>query len=81
MKHDKHGNHVQFGMVGTRTPQGMAERLHSRMERPRMRLSEIYHRQPVQGDHRMKHNPFGILFAVTLTVCLCVAPIIIFAIS
>jgi hypothetical protein len=21
----------------------------------------------------MKHNPFGILFAVTLTVCLCVA--------
>lgn len=28
----------------------------------------------------MKHNPFGILFAVTLTVCLCVAPIIIFAI-
>lgn len=29
----------------------------------------------------MKHNPFGILFAVTLTVCLCVATIIIFAIS
>lgn len=29
----------------------------------------------------MKHNPFGILFAVTLTVCLCIAPIIIFAIS
>lgn len=29
----------------------------------------------------MKHNPFGILFAVTLTVCLCVAPTIIFAIS
>ena len=29
----------------------------------------------------MKHNPFGILFAVTLTVCLCVAPIVIFAIS
>lgn len=29
----------------------------------------------------MKHNPFGILFAVTLTVCLCVAPIIISAIS
>ena len=29
----------------------------------------------------MKHNPFGILFAVTMTVCLCVAPIIIFAIS
>jgi hypothetical protein len=29
----------------------------------------------------MKHNPFGILFTVTLTVCLCVAPIIIFAIS
>lgn len=29
----------------------------------------------------MKHNPFGTLFAVTLTVCLCVAPIIIFAIS
>lgn len=29
----------------------------------------------------MKHNPFGILFAVTLTVCLCVAPILIFAIS
>lgn len=29
----------------------------------------------------MKHNPFGILFAATLTVCLCVAPIIIFAIS
>lgn len=25
----------------------------------------------------MKHNPFGILFAVTLTVCLCVAPILI----
>lgn len=29
----------------------------------------------------MKHNPFEILFAVTLTACLCVAPIIIFAIS
>ena len=29
----------------------------------------------------MKRNPFGILFAVTLTVCRCVAPIIIFAIS
>lgn len=29
----------------------------------------------------MKHNPFEILFAVTLTVCLCVAPIIIFVIS
>lgn len=29
----------------------------------------------------MKHNPFEILFAVTLPVCLCVAPIIIFAIS
>lgn len=29
----------------------------------------------------MKHNPFGILFAVTLTVCLCVAPLIIFAIN
>ena len=29
----------------------------------------------------MKRNPFEILFAVTLTVCLCVAPIIIFAIN
>lgn len=29
----------------------------------------------------MKHNPLGTLFAATLTVCLCVAPIIIFAIS
>lgn len=29
----------------------------------------------------MKHNPFGILFAVTLTICLCAAPIIIFTIS
>lgn len=29
----------------------------------------------------MKRNPFEILFAVTLTVCLFVAPIIIFTIS
>lgn len=29
----------------------------------------------------MKRNPFGILFAATLTVCLCAAPIIIFAIN
>ena len=29
----------------------------------------------------MKHNPFSVLFAVTLTVSLCVAPIIIFTIS
>lgn len=29
----------------------------------------------------MKRNPIETLFAVTLTVCLCVAPIIIFAIS
>ena len=29
----------------------------------------------------MKRNPFSVLFAVTLTVCLCVAPIIIFTIS
>lgn len=28
----------------------------------------------------MKHNPFGILFAATLTACLCAAPIIIFTI-
>ena len=26
----------------------------------------------------MKHDPFSVLFAVTLTVSLCVAPIIIF---
>lgn len=29
----------------------------------------------------MKRNPFSVLFAVTLTVSLCVAPIIIFTIS
>lgn len=29
----------------------------------------------------MKRNPFEILFGIALTVCLCVAPIIIFAIS
>lgn len=29
----------------------------------------------------MKRNPFEILFGIVLTVCLCVAPIIIFAIS
>nr|DAV46528.1 MAG TPA: Tetrahydromethanopterin S-methyltransferase, F subunit (MtrF) [Caudoviricetes sp.] len=29
----------------------------------------------------MKYNPFGIVFGIVLTVCLCVAPIIIFAIS
>ena len=29
----------------------------------------------------MRHDPFSVLFAVTLTVCLCVAPIIIFTIS
>lgn len=29
----------------------------------------------------MKRNPFEIAFGIMLTVCLCVAPIIIFAIS
>lgn len=29
----------------------------------------------------MKRNPFGIVFGIVLAVCLCVAPIIIFAIS
>lgn len=29
----------------------------------------------------MKHNPFETLFAITLTVCLCAAPIIIYTIS
>lgn len=29
----------------------------------------------------MKHNPFEILFGIVLTVCLCVAPIIIFIID
>ncbi len=29
----------------------------------------------------MKHNPFEIAFGIVLAVCLCVAPIIIFAIS
>ena len=29
----------------------------------------------------MKRNPFEILFCIVLTVCLCVAPIIIFTIS
>lgn len=29
----------------------------------------------------MKSNPFEIAFGIVLTVCLCVAPIIIFAIS
>ena len=29
----------------------------------------------------MKYNPFGIAFGIVLTVCLCVAQIIIFAIS
>lgn len=28
----------------------------------------------------MKHNPFEIMFGIALTVCLCVAPIIIFTI-
>jgi hypothetical protein len=26
----------------------------------------------------MKHNPFEIAFSIVLTVCLCIAPIIIF---
>lgn len=29
----------------------------------------------------MKHNPFGIAFGIVLTVCQCVAPIIIFTIG
>lgn len=29
----------------------------------------------------MKHNPFEIAFGIVLTVCLCVAPSIIFTIS
>ena len=29
----------------------------------------------------MERNPFEIAFGITLTVCLCVAPIIIFTIS
>lgn len=29
----------------------------------------------------MKRSPFEILFGIVLTVCLCVAPIIIFTIS
>lgn len=29
----------------------------------------------------MKYDPFEIAFGIVLTVCLCVAPIIIFAIS
>lgn len=52
-----------------------------RVERPGMRFPAIYKRKPIQGDHRMKHNPFEILFGIVLTVCLCVAPIIIFTIS
>ena len=52
-----------------------------RMERPGMRLSATHKRKPIQGDHRMKHNPFEIAFGIVLTVCLCVAPIIIFTIS
>lgn len=43
-----------------------------------MRFPAIYKRKPVQGDVRVRHDPFSVLFAVTLTVCLCVAPIIIF---
>lgn len=29
----------------------------------------------------MKHNPFEIAFGIVLTVCLCVAPVIIFIID
>lgn len=29
----------------------------------------------------MKHNPFEIAFGIVLTVCLCVAPIIMFIID
>lgn len=29
----------------------------------------------------MKHNPFEIAFGIALTVCLCAAPIIMFAIG
>lgn len=29
----------------------------------------------------MKHNPFEIAFGIVLTVCLCVAPIIIFVLD
>lgn len=29
----------------------------------------------------MKHNPFEIAFGIVLTVCLCVAPIIIFIVD
>lgn len=29
----------------------------------------------------MKRNPFEILFGIALTVCLCVAPIIIFSLD
>lgn len=46
-----------------------------------MRFPATHHRKPVQGDVRVRHDPFSVLFAVTLTVSLCVAPIIIFAIS
>lgn len=46
-----------------------------------MRFSAIYKRQPVQGDVQVRHDPFSVLFAVTLTVSLCVAPIIIFIID
>lgn len=43
-----------------------------------MRFPATHHRKPVQGDVRVRHDPFSVLFAVTLTVSLCVAPIIIF---
>lgn len=43
-----------------------------------MRLPATHKRKPIQGDARVRHDPFSVLFAVTLTVSLCVAPIIIF---
>lgn len=36
---------------------------------------------PYKKPRRMKHNPFEIAFGIVLTVCLCVAPIIIFIID
>lgn len=81
MKHDNTETMYSLEWLEHERRKAWREGYFRRMERPGMRFSATHHRKPIQGDHRMKHNPFEIAFGIVLTVCLCVAPIIIFTIS
>lgn len=81
MKHDEHVTMCSLEWLEHERRKAWQEGYSARWKDPGMRFSAIYKRKPIQGDRQMKHNPFEIAFGIVLTVCLCVAPIIIFTIS